>query len=828
MTEELYLEELRLEEEARGLTIERFHREHANGSQDDTFSETFLGSYLIRRYLNPYIAGIAEWMNASLSGKVGRRSTASKLLEDVPASVAAFLMLKAIFNKVGVYNNQKVCTLTGLALSGADLIHDEMRLRAFDDEYKKWSQRIHEDFNKRELPREKREEYMRKVFLKAEMPWSTWTTTDKVHVGMALLSIFKEVTGDLIVSTVGTGKAKRDIVIPSEGLQKAVADNAAHCEALFTNYFPMVVPPRDWTAETLELGGYLSHHVTPYPLVKGSRRAYKALLKGLVKEGKLDTVLNAVNALQRTRWQINVPVLDAIEYVYLNNIPCGKLPRANNKKPDPAPKRLEFLPADHPEVKAYRAYCFSIHEHNRRVVGKRVMAGRAFQLARKFSQYDAIYFPHDFDSRGRVYPKPTGLHPQGPDYVKGLLQFADGKPLGTHGRRWLAIHGANCWGEDKLPLEERAAWAERHTDLARSVAADPRADLRWTEADNPCQFLAWCFEWAAMSYMANPEEYVSKLHIDLDATCSGLQHFSAMLRDEVGGFHVNMVPNDKRQDVYGAVAAETIKLVEADLDGDNASLAQAWLKFGISRGVTKRPVMVKPYSGTRQSCGQYVSDAVDEKLEEGHALPWPSEDMWTFKMYGADKVWAAIPKVVVAADGAMKWLCTVSRLVGKSQPKERRIEWTTPLGFPVHQAKFNVKSRQIETFFDGRIIKPRINDELDELDSRQMSSSVPPSFVHSLDACHLQMTIDRAAREGITDFACVHDSFGVHACDVERFSRIIRECFVEMYENHDVLSDFLVSAERLISEEYQKDIPPVPQLGKLDLRGILENPFFFS
>src|SRR5690606_18881891 len=100
--------------------------------------------------------------------------------------------------------------------------------------------------------------------------------------------------------------------------------------------------------------------------------------------------------------------------------PCGKLPQADNRVPDPAPKSLEGLPPDHEDVKAYRAYYFKIHEHNRRVIGKRVMAGRAFQVARKMSKYEAIYFPYDLDSRGRIYPKPSGLHPQGPDYVKAL------------------------------------------------------------------------------------------------------------------------------------------------------------------------------------------------------------------------------------------------------------------------------------------------------------------------------------------------------------------------------------------------------------------------
>lgn len=844
MTDELFLEELALEEEARGLTIQRFHKEHLRGAEDETFGETYLGSHLIKNYLMPFSKAINSWMDEANSGRAGPKNLATKLLDGVDPTLCAFLTLKAIFNKVGVYKPGDPCTLTSLTIYAGGLIHDELRLREFDAEYTRLSQRIHDDFDKRELPRHKREEYMQKAFSKVGLDWSIWSKTDMLHVGTALVNVFQGLTNDLEIETTGTGKAKRDIVVASTNLMDAVARSAEYAEALFTAYLPTVVPPVSWSAENLEVGGYHSQHVSPYPLVKSSKKAYRAILAEIAGEGKLDRVLRAVNALQETRWSINVRVLDAIEWVYNHNVPCGKLPRADNRKPDPAPRALEGLDADHPDVKEYRAYCFKIHEHNRRVVGKRVMAGRAFQVARKMSKYGAIYFPHDLDSRGRAYPKPSGLNPQGPDYVKGLLQFADGKPLTPSGVFWLGVHGANCWGADKLPLDERAAWAGANLDLARRVAASPRASLEWTKADNPAQFLAWCFEWAE-AHEGNPAEYVSRLHVDLDATCSGLQHFSAMLRDEVGGYHVNMTPSNQRQDVYGAVAKVTQRLMQEDLDkvtpivvrgkeGNDretpapATLAKAWLNFGVTRKVTKRPVMVKPYSGTRSSCGQYVVEAVDEEIDGGAPMPTGKDDLWSFKMYGADKVWKAIPEVVVAAEDAMKWLMTVSRLVGKSQPEQRRIEWVTPLGLPVHQYKFDTASRRVKTFFDGKVLMPRITEDLDTLDPRQMASSIPPSFVHSLDAAHLQATLSASLDHGMTHFAAVHDSFGVHAADIDRFTKVIRETFVEMYSSHDVLSEFYETAEPLISDELKEEIPPIPAMGKLDLSGILQNPFFFS
>ena len=198
-----------------------------------------------------------------------------------------------------------------------------------------------------------------------------------------------------------------------------------------------------------------------------------------------------------------------------------------------------------------------------------------------------------------------------------------------------------------------------------------------------------------------------------------------------------------------------------------------------------------------------------------------------FKLYGGGVVWQAIPKVVVAADEAMRWLSAISRAVGRSQPDDHRIEWTTPVGFPVWQRKMDTRSRQITTHLDGRMYKPKYVEDTDKLDPRKLGSSTPPSFVHSLDGCHLQLTVAIAVSEGITHFAMVHDSFGVHAADVTRFSKIIREAFVEMYQT-DVLSEFFESAKPRINPEFLKDIPPIPERGSLDLNGVLGSEFFFS
>ena len=77
-------------------------------------------------------------------------------------------------------------------------------------------------------------------------------------------------------------------------------------------------------------------------------------------------------------------------------------------------------------------------------------------MAEKFSEYEGLYFPYQVDFRGRKYTVSSFLTPQGTEYAKALLTFANALPIENQDQaNWLAIHGANCAGVDKLTLDER-------------------------------------------------------------------------------------------------------------------------------------------------------------------------------------------------------------------------------------------------------------------------------------------------------------------------------------------------------------------------------------
>lgn len=84
-----------------------------------------------------------------------------------------------------------------------------------------------------------------------------------------------------------------------------------------------------------------------------------------------------------------------------------------------------------------------------------------------------FYQPHNLDFRGRAYPIPPHLNHIGDDLSRGLLLFAEKKPLGERGMRWLKIHIANLYGYDKASFDERLLWAEEHLEDIFDSAEKP-------------------------------------------------------------------------------------------------------------------------------------------------------------------------------------------------------------------------------------------------------------------------------------------------------------------------------------------------------------------
>ena len=132
-------------------------------------------------------------------------------------------------------------------------------------------------------------------------------------------------------------------------------------------------------------------------------------------------------------------------------------------------------------------------------------------------------------------------------------------------------------------------------------------------------------------------------------------------------------------------------------------------------------------------------------------------------------------------------------------------------------------TKRIEAQIGGRV-QMQIKKELPGVDYYKAASGSSPNLVHSIDAAHMHMVVSQGAAEGITHFAMIHDDFGVHACYIDRLHEIIREQFIKLHTDTNILQDFKEQQESISGI----DLPDIPELGNLDISEVSKSLYFFG
>lgn len=781
------------------------------------------GLRMLKAAIVPTAAKIREFIEQAKSGRAGRRHLSIKYLEGIDPETVAYLVAKVLLDKVS--GPSLMLQRVAQAVGGA--VEDEVRFRTYEEVAK-------DSYNltERSLEKTSNSRHRKRVLVfqmnRSGLEWAAWPAKDVVHLGIKLIELFVEATSLVeVVQTDGTRWRVRATETTLGWLEQSNARHALLCPVLL----PCLIPPKPWTSPLS--GGYWTTAVRRQPLVKTRSTGY---LDELFNTDMPD-VYEALNAVQNTAWSINKNVLVVAEEMWAKELGLGTVLPARGGQPLPAKpgwlvpefKSADMGEAQRAEFREWKQASAEVWTENARSISRRMQTGRVLQVAERFSPERAIYFPHNLDFRGRLYAIPSFLNPQGGDLAKGLLQFANGKALGNEtAAGWLAIHGANTFGFDKASLEERIGWVDDNQAAILACAADPLGESFWQDADSPWCFLAFCFEWAG--FCEHGLEFVSQIAVALDGSCNGIQHYSAMLRDPVGGAAVNLVPADRPSDIYGEVAKVATASLRLNLstNGDDAETSRLWIEFGIDRKITKRPVMVLPYGGTYMSCKDYVEAAVKERIASGAANPWASDRRAFSKAlhHLAKHVWAAISTVVVASKEAMAWLQAGTRLAAKTGLP---INWRTPDGFRVQQAYKEMATTRIETKVFGQRIDLNLVNETATVDERRQVTAIAPNFVHSMDASALRASVIIAGLNGLSSFAMIHDSYGTLAADTEALGLYLRHAFVDMYQDHDVLAEFRTGIAEMLPTEAQRDkLLPVPAKGSLDIASVLLSDFFFA
>ncbi|XP_048128628.1 DNA-directed RNA polymerase 2B, chloroplastic/mitochondrial isoform X2 [Rhodamnia argentea] len=549
---------------------------------------------------------------------------------------------------------------------------------------------------------------------------------DPPDIRPAFLHTFRTVTRDTKSSSRRYGVIQCDPLV-LKGLERT----ARH---MVIPYMPMLIPPVKWTG--YDKGAYL---FLPSSAMRthGVRQQREAFKRAPLQQ--LQPVFEALDILGATKWRVNRRVLSVVDRIWNSGGCLADLVDRNDialpDKPDTE---------DESQIRKWKWKLKSTRKENRERHSQRCDIELKLAVARKMKDEEGFYYPHNLDFRGRAYPMHPYLNHLGSDLCRGILEFAESRPLGKSGLRWLKIHLANLYagGVDKLSHEGRLAFIENHLDDIFDSADRPLEGKRWwLNAEDPFQCLAVCINLTEALRSSSPETFRSNIPVHQDGSCNGLQHYAALGRDKLGAAAVNLVAGEKPADVYSGIAARVLEIMQTDAKKDPAVFRDALnartLIHQVDRKLVKQTVMTSVYGVT------YIGarDQIKRRLKERGAIMDDTE-LFHASCYAAKTTLTALGEMFEAARSIMSWLGDCAKIIAsENQP----VRWTTPLGLPVVQPYRRVGRHLVRTSLQILTLQR----ETEKVLTKRQRTAFPPNFVHSLDGSHMMMTAVACKKAGL-------------------------------------------------------------------------------
>lgn len=658
------------------------------------------------------------------------------------------------------------------------------------------------------------------------MNWEQWSSDERTGAARMITTALYEATGlfKWNTSIYGSGDSMYYLA-PSDNLAKHFHDIQSAARAL-VKYPPMLIKPMEWKGQYD--GGYLTDWFRQYSPMCGIRYIKKEhkhwIIDGL-EAPEASQVRESMNKAQNVPYRVNKAVLGILRKATAMRVGILGLPSfvAAPEPVFPLGDNWQKDEATESELETFRlwkqqmaAWYTSENKRKGRHTG---ILSKITELAR-YQDEPELYFPTFIDWRGRLYFR-SNLNPQSSDAVKGCVEFAEGKRLGAEGLFWLKVHVANCCGYDKHDNDLKAKWTEENWSEIEDFINNP-LEVDAPEPDTAFTLLQSGLALQSALALDDPRTYICHVPVAMDATCSGLQHLSALTRDPVGAYYTNLIDNnsDQKSDIYMRVAevADISKIDLCTMKVDNKEvpspvLQKFWKELDITRTMAKKPVMTFVYGSTLLSTLDTLAlDMSDMGIE-------PIKDKQGKILFSLNALATPVGKalrkgVEQTVPESAKMMKFMQSLVRKH--KDVTMKWLTPVGVPVVNWAEGSMAKRLHIHSMGvESITMMVHDNT--YNTRAASNGIVPNFVHSMDSAHLCKTINDF--EG--SILPIHDSFATHASDVAEMHKSLRTTFIDMYKQYDLVDDFMLS-NQLDTEEFK-----VPMQGNLELDAIESSRFMF-
>ena len=716
-------------------------------------------------------------------------------IEYIPVAKLAYFTQYTVMRVIDDDNNENI-GMRYLCQRIGEMIETEARCITFELNNKEYYRTIQESFKKDNVSSY---DHKRKV-IRAKMKdvmgdvWEECGMAMRVGVGALLLNALLMVFKDMIYMRLVwvTGAKSKYVIETTVEFDEWLADYEHQQGLRAPHRMPMKVPPMPWV-DGYGDGGYITQalrYATPFinPVGKKHREFIN----------RFNPVMHklAANKLQEVPYELNKRMFVIIEKLWtLHN--GGGIPNRSALEFPEIPERLSkmmdagqvLIGEDRDEFLAWKAAKKQTHrdEIKRRALVRSFV--NTMNASKELVAWDEFYYVWTACFRGRLYPATAALHPQGHESARSLLLFKHKLPLGNDGILSLAAHGGGLFGI-KGDRTERAQWAFDNKQFIQQCADSP-LDCSWKDADKPLHFLAWCLEWSGCDFGTEPETLSGWIG-GIDGTNNGLQHLSAIARDQHGAYITNLTASAEKQDAYKKVADRfLVELGKLD-DG----VAEMWLNAVPGRDLAKMPMMILVYGATKQTCRKHCIDWVHEHKER---FPVPDNKLFDIATYGADILWRAIEAEIPLVIQLMNWL--------QANSTGRFVKYISPLHFPMYQYYMKAKMTPVATSLAGSASLACYDlDDVDALPNNyKQRLGIVPNLTHLCDSTHLVMVVNEANFE----MCVVHDEYQAHCCNIAELQKITIQQFHKLHTETDVLKEWAI--QQGISVEH------LPERGTFDV-----------
>ena len=646
---------------------ERFRSKNSSLKSKKQESQTSYGIALTKSSMPFLCKQIDKWCGSG----AGYNRDVAVLVQEIPTKILADLTCRVLMDCISVGQ-----TLTASAMRLGAFLEEEARLRDLKLKHPDQWKIIESSINARVGFRYKK--YSSRALTKRlnlHKEWEGWSRKNLCRTGLVFVDLFQKSTGLVELSTIIVGRFKNiHYLKPTSKALEWIDKYNEHHEDLAPIYLP-----------SSEKAGYRSF-ATSYFKVKDPEHL------ALLDKAKMELPYVALRKLQMTPWRINRQVLETAQYFWDNQFTIADFPPS---KMNTMPHKPDDIDEIEEARKSWRKAAAQFYREDLQRRGARLRVSKTLWVASKFKDEAQLYFPHQFDFRGRAYAVPNFLNYQTTDLSRGLLEFGVAKALDKEGAVWFGKTGANLWGDIEGSV---GVWIRRHEAEIHAVAADPTGNLWWSNADKPWQFLAWCLE---ASLWLKGELQESRLPIAVDASSNGLQIMSMLLRYRDGALATNCISRPKYppNDIYMTV----LKALKVQLE--STSVGWDWLSLVLDRKLVKSIIMTIPYGCTQYRATEIICEwywGCNSGLFEGRLRK------------SADYLASTLMNVFYSLYPKFKNLMMYLEGMGKTMGTP--LVWSSPSGFPVLQNYYKIKTRRVKSLLFGRIRAFNYNDETEEID----------------------------------------------------------------------------------------------------------------